>query len=171
MNLRTKLDFLSENGKLWITLPLSRDHKSDDKDEVNRIIENHGRIEPPQLNGKNFGLPRIYFKNSNMPGITMTRSFGNQIGAQIGIICEPEIYETVIEENDKFVVMASNRLWELITNDQVARIVIPYWEINDPEGACKQLVNVTKEFSKKHVKTIDNLIVMVIFFKSSNDNL
>ena len=32
--------------KVWVATPLSRDHKPDDEDEFNRIMQNNGRVEP-----------------------------------------------------------------------------------------------------------------------------
>ena len=39
---------------------------------------------------------RVWLKNAEIPGLAMTRSFGDKVGCQAGVIAEPEIYETEI---------------------------------------------------------------------------
>ncbi len=39
------------------------------------------------------------------------------------VSCEPEITEKDLEEQDLFIVVASDGLWDVMQNDEVARIV------------------------------------------------
>jgi len=49
----------------------------------------------------------------------MTRSFGDKIAASVGVICEPEILEFNLSSDDKFIVLASDGIWEFITSEEV----------------------------------------------------
>jgi len=58
----------------------------------------------------------------------MSWSFGDDIVRPVGVICDPEIWEIELEEQDKFIVMASDGVWEFMSNREVLEAVIPYWE-------------------------------------------
>ena len=53
----------------------------------------------------------------------MTRSFGDQIAGSVGVVCEPEIKEFTYKEEDMFIVIASDGLWEYVSNEEVVNIV------------------------------------------------
>lgn len=46
----------------------------------------------------------------------MTRSFGDKVGAEVGVIAEPEIMHLKLEDVDKFIIIGSDGLWEYISN-------------------------------------------------------
>lgn len=46
----------------------------------------------------------------------MTRSFGDKVGAQAGVIAVPEVLEFNVAKNDRFVVIASDGVWEHMTD-------------------------------------------------------
>lgn len=48
--------------------------------------------------------------------------------------------EFEITEDDRFIVIASDGLWEFIDDMEVVRMVAPFYERNDLEGACDFLV-------------------------------
>ena len=59
--------------------------------------------------------------DENIPGLAMSRSFGDQIASQVGVISEPgkylikeEIMEFNFTKNDRFIVLASDGIWEFI---------------------------------------------------------
>jgi len=61
--------------------------------------------------------------NENIPGLAMSRSFGDHAAAEVGVISEPEILEMNLIEDDKFIVIASDGVWEFLSNDEVVRII------------------------------------------------
>ncbi len=63
----------------------------------------------------------------------MTRSMGDKIGAQAGVISDPEILEFNIGKDDKFIVIASDGVWEYLSNEDVINIVYPYYERDNAE--------------------------------------
>lgn len=57
---------------------LSNDHKPDDKVEAAMIIANNGRIDSYRdAHGNPLGPLRVWLKNEDIPGLAMTRSFGD----------------------------------------------------------------------------------------------
>lgn len=85
---------LQTPGDHTISIPLNRDHKADEPDEEARIIKNGGRVQPYRdMNGNQLGPLRVWHLREDIPGLAMTRSFGDQAAAQVGVIATPEIIE------------------------------------------------------------------------------
>ena len=74
-------------------------------------------------NGTFIGPNRVWLKDKNIPGLAMSRSFGDKIGASVGIISEPEIIEYNINQYDLFFILASYGLWEFMDNNGVRYII------------------------------------------------
>ena len=98
-------------------MALSRDHKPDDPEEAKVINGKNGRIDSyrDQL-GNQIGPMRVWLKNEDIPGLAMTRSFGDAIAARVGVNAVPEILEFTLETNDKIIVLASDGVWEFLEN-------------------------------------------------------
>jgi hypothetical protein len=45
------------------------------------------------------------------------------------------------------------------------RLVAPYWEKNDPQGACQKLTELSVEHWKREDEVIDDITVIVVFLK------
>lgn len=71
----------------------------------------------------------------------MTRSMGDKVGAQAGVIAEPELIDFTITPEDKFIVIASDGVWEYLSNEDVMNIVLPYTERDNVEMAAEKLIN------------------------------
>ena len=69
----------------------------------------------------------------------MSRSIGDTVAGSVGVIPEPEFFELELTSNDKFIVIASDGVWEFISNEECVNTVQPFWEANDPQGACDAL--------------------------------
>ncbi len=155
---------LPENEKIWLALPLSRDHKPDDEEEYKRIMDANGRVEPfKEPTGEAVGPYRVWLKDENVPGLAMSRSLGDKVASLVGVVSEPEIYETVITKDDKFVILASDGIWEFLPNDQVVEMVVPFWEANNPEGACDKLISEAVYHWQNEDEVIDDITLIVIF--------
>ena len=94
----------------------------------------------------------------------MSRSFGDDIVRPVGVIGDPEIREIELLEQDKFVIMASDGVWEFMSNREVIDIIIPFWEQNNPQKACEAVERESlKRWKENNPSSIDD-ISMVIFF-------
>jgi serine/threonine protein phosphatase PrpC len=128
-----------------LILNLSIDHKPDLKKEASRIIKNNGRIDKAIENGLRSGPLRVWLKNENYPGLCMTRSIGDIIASKIGVISEPEIIECNINDNSKFIVIASDGIWGVFTNEEVSNFVDPFYVLMDCESAVSNLIQEAKK--------------------------
>jgi serine/threonine protein phosphatase PrpC len=90
------------------------------KDEHDRIISCNGRVDPfRESNGDPIGPARVWLKNENVPGLAMSRSIGDLVANSVGVSPEPEFYELELSEDDRFLVLASDGVWEFISNESV----------------------------------------------------
>lgn len=159
----------SSGEKMWMSTSLSIDHKPDRADEYERIMATNGRVDPfREDNGDPVGPARVWLKTQSVPGLAMSRSIGDLVAASVGVIPEPEFFELTLNESDKFLVLASDGVWEFIDNDECVRLVASYWERNDPEGACKKLVELSTEHWKREDEVIDDITLVVVFLKIPN---
>ena len=145
-------------------IPLSIDQKPDDPEESKRIIENGGEISQFEEDGEKSGPFRVWKKGEVYPGIAMSRSIGDLIASTLGVIPEPKFLEETIDKDTKFIVVASDGVWEFLDNNTVKDIVMPYYEKNDPNGACKELIKKSTEWWNKEDIVVDDITVVVAFF-------
>ena len=93
----------------------------------------------------------------------MSRSFGDGIAKKVGVYAEPEVKIFPFKEEDKFIIIASDGLWEYVTNEEVVEIVGKFHEKNDCDGAVSELYEVSKERWVKYDDYIDDISIIVVF--------
>ena len=145
-------------------IPLSIDQKPDDPEESKRIKENGGEISQYEEDGEKSGPFRVWQKGEVYPGIAMSRSIGDFIASKLGVIPEPKFIDEKIDKDTKFIVVASDGIWEFLDNDTVKNMVMPFYEKNDPNGACKELVKKATEVWNQEDVVVDDITVVVVFF-------
>ena len=150
--------------KKWFSKELSIDHKPDLELEKERILNNGGKIEPYiDENNEFYGPQRVWLKNGDVPGLAMSRSFGDIVAHSVGVICEPEIMEHIFLEEDKFIILASDGIWEFISSDECVDIVKDYYFDKDINGAINFLF---REASKRWIikeEIVDDITLILIF--------
>lgn len=100
-----------------IAKPLTRDHKPDDPIEAKVILAAGGRIDSYRdSHGNKVGPERVWLKNEEIPGLAMTRSFGDQVACRVGVNAVPEISELRMTPSDKIIILASDGVWEFLEN-------------------------------------------------------
>ena len=68
-----------------------------------------------------------------------------------------------ITEDCKYIIIASDGVWEFIDNRRAMNIVHPYFIRNDPEGACYVLTKEAIEEWEKEDSVIDDITAIIIF--------
>ncbi len=146
-------------------IELNKIHIPEDEEEKKRIIDHGGEI--GKVDWSEYGPLRIWFKGKNYPGLSMTRSFGDFESEPLGVISEPDVKEYGIDETKiKMIVMASDGVWQFMTNEKVKNILLPYYEENDIHAAGEKLVKIaTKHWKAKNPNFIDDITVVLLFFK------
>ena len=160
---------IKENeNKDWVPYQLSRDHKPTEEDEVKRILEYDGEIERIEDDDGNWTGPlRVWMKGSDGPGLAMTRSFGDEIGSLVGVLPIPEVGEYQIKEEDRAIIIASDGLWEYMTNEEVADIVKKLFNKKDPDYIANELYKESIIKWKLKDYGIDDITIICILLKTS----
>ena len=154
------------NGDRWTSKNLSRDHKPSDIDEMKRIIENGGKVEALRnINGNFIGPQRVWTLNGPGPGLAMSRSFGDEIAHQVGVCVEPEIIEYYFLKEDKFIILASDGIWEFISSEDSVNMIKDFYIQNDINGAINYIYNEASRRWIMEEEVIDDITVIIVFLK------
>ncbi|CAD8105759.1 unnamed protein product [Paramecium sonneborni] len=150
----------------WKIIELSHDHKPDDPQEKQRILEAGGRVEQQKdFNGNGIGPYRVWLSYIQAPGLAMTRSLGDKVGAQAGVIAEPEIKQFTISGQDQFIVIASDGVWEYMSNQEVMSIVIPFLDKDNPDQAAERIIIEATQAWRRNSLARDDITCIVIFLQ------
>lgn len=107
-------------------------------------------------------------KNIQMPGLAMTRSFGDKAGRKAGTNGDPEMLTHKISEKDKFIVIASDGVWEYLENEEVMNIVIPFFLKNDLDLAAEKVVRISSEIWHKLSYSRDDITLIIVSLHPPN---
>ena len=117
---------------------LTYEHRASDSNEYKRIINGGGIV----LEGRIYG------------SLMLSRAFGDWEFKNYGLICEPFINERKINDNDKYVIIATDGVWDSLNDDDV-------YEISKDFDNSKELCNyIVKKSAEKF--SIDNISCFVI---------
>ncbi len=105
-----------DNGTMFVK-ELTSDHKPCTQAEKDRILKAGGIIDTfKDENGKNIGPERVWAKGEDMPGLAMSRSMGDGLAHSVGVIATPEIIEYQVQDQDQFIVIGSDGVFEFLSN-------------------------------------------------------
>lgn len=145
---------------------MSKDHKPDDFNEKLRIELRGGRIGKYKENGREVGPYRVWLKNQDIPGLAMSRSIGDMVAESVGVVPDPDIVIHQITSKDKFLILASDGVWEFIDNLTCIKIVSEFYEKNDIDQACEALMHHARKMWKNYENMADDITFVIAFFKS-----
>jgi serine/threonine protein phosphatase PrpC len=72
---------------------------------------------------ENEGIARLWLPNVDSPGLAMARAFGDFCLKDFGLISIPEVSYRRLTDQDQFVVLATDGIWDVMSNEQVVSIV------------------------------------------------
>ena len=120
---------------------LSNDLKPTLPLEKKRILENGGRVEQYiEADGEINSPFRVWVQDEMYPGLAMSRSIGDFIASSVGVIPNPEIIEYNINSSSKYMIIASDGLWQFMSNEKVMNIANQYYPKRDPLDMCNELI-------------------------------
>ena len=93
----------------------------------------------------------------------MTRSMGDSVAARAGVVAYPEVTQFELAREDKIVVIASDGIWEFLSNNEVARIIFPFFEKRNAEGAAEALVKEAFKRWRREEEVIDDITCIIVF--------
>jgi serine/threonine protein phosphatase PrpC len=129
-----------------IAIPLTKDHKPDWPEEYNRICKL-----------KDF---KKYLYNDNgiwrIVDLSVSRSFGD-LNAIPYVSHLPDIYNYSLTDNDKFIIIACDGLWDVMSNSEVVNFILNNYNNKD-------ISKLLTDYAIKNGSE-DNITVIIIFLQ------
>uniref|UniRef100_A0ACD5YQY2 Uncharacterized protein n=1 Tax=Avena sativa TaxID=4498 RepID=A0ACD5YQY2_AVESA len=155
----------NENDQL-IAIQLTVDLKPNIPSEAQRIRQRRGRI---------FALPeepevaRVWLPKYNSPGLAMARAFGDFCLKEYGLISMPEVSCHRITEKDEFIVLATDGVWDVLSNTEVVSIIS---RATSRASAARFLVESANRAWRTRYPTskIDDCAVVCLFLNTQEAN-
>ncbi|KAL5699662.1 protein-serine/threonine phosphatase [Ranunculus cassubicifolius] len=123
-------------------IAVSRDHKPDQTDERQRIEDAGGFV--------------MWAGTWRVGGVlAVSRAFGDRLLKQY-VVADPEIQEEVIDSSLEFLILASDGLWDVVTNEEAVSMIKL---MDDPEEAAKRLMQEAYQRG-----SADNITCVVVRF-------
>lgn len=127
-------------------LQLSTDHKVSLPLEKERIESTGGWVRMSRIDPENGEVipARMYEVEGKPwlgPGLCVSRALGDLNALRCGLIPTPEIYKHTICPEDRFLILASDGVWEFIENEEAVQIVDQFHRKGLPAlNACRHLI-------------------------------
>ncbi|KDP34123.1 hypothetical protein JCGZ_07694 [Jatropha curcas] len=156
---RAVLGTINENKIMPVQL--TTDLKPNVPSEADRIRKCNGRVlalkEEPHIH-------RVWLPHEDSPGLAMSRAFGDFLLKNHGIIALPEISYRRLTSNDQFIILATDGVWDVLSNEQVASIV---WAAESEQAAAKAVVDAaTAAWKKKYpASKVDDCTAVCLFLR------
>ncbi|KAJ9543512.1 hypothetical protein OSB04_023219 [Centaurea solstitialis] len=109
---------------------------------------------------------RVWMPDEDRPGLAMSRSFGDFCLKDYGLISVPEIYYHKLTEEDEFVVLATDGIWDVLTNIEVVRLVASVRRRNLAARILVARAVETWRYKYPAAKT-DDCTVIILYFKKT----
>ncbi|KAJ6842255.1 putative protein phosphatase 2C 12 [Iris pallida] len=153
---------VSEEGYLR-AIQLTTDLKPSVPKEAERIRKSHGRVfalrdEP--------NTQRVWLPNNNYPGLAMARAFGDLQLKNYGVIAVPQVSYRHLTSSDQFIVLATDGIWDVLSNEQVVSIVR---SVGNKEEASRAVVEAAVRTWKRKFPSskVDDCTAACIFLQES----
>ncbi|KAK6157926.1 hypothetical protein DH2020_006060 [Rehmannia glutinosa] len=128
-------------------IAVSRDHKPDQTDERQRIEDAGGFV--------------MWAGTWRVGGVlAVSRAFGDRLLKQY-VVADPEIQEEKVDDTLEFLILASDGLWDVVTNEEAVSMTKP---IQDPEEAAKRLMQEAYQRGSG-----DNITIVVVRFLANQE--
>jgi serine/threonine protein phosphatase PrpC/CRP-like cAMP-binding protein len=106
--------------------------------------------------------PRVWSADGDYPGTAFTRSLGDAMAEELGVYAEPEMLTREIKPEDRVIVLASDGIYEFLTNQSVIDICAKF---SDPLEACRAVVAESYELWLQYELRTDDITIIVMFIE------
>ncbi|PSR95322.1 Protein like [Actinidia chinensis var. chinensis] len=155
-----------DSNDSMVAIQLTVDLKPDLPREAERIKRCKGRVFALQDEPE---VPRVWLPFDDAPGLAMARAFGDFCLKEYGVISIPEFSHWILTERDKFIVLASDGVWDVLSNEEVVDIVS---SAPTRSSAARTLVDsAAREWKSKYpTSKMDDCAVVCLFLDGKMDS-
>ncbi|KAK7272359.1 hypothetical protein RJT34_28894 [Clitoria ternatea] len=149
-----------------VAIQLTVDLKPDLPKEAERIKRCRGRVFALQDEPE---VPRVWLPFDDAPGLAMARAFGDFCLKEYGVISIPEFSHRLLTDRDQFIVLASDGVWDVLSNEEVVAIVS---SAPTRSSAARILVDsAAREWKLKYpTSKMDDCAVVCLFLDGKMDS-
>lgn len=135
-----------------VAMPITKDHKPHWPEEKRRIEKLGGNI---YFDGYDFRIKDL----------SVSRAFGD-FDAHPYLTNVPDIFTHNLDKNDKFMVMACDGLWDVLTNSDVINFILNECYDNTLNTRIHKQTNIARKLAEYAILkgSTDNITILVIFF-------
>lgn len=153
----------TKEGSSMVAVQLTVDLKPDLPREAERIKQCRGRVFALQDEPE---VPRVWLPFDNAPGLAMARAFGDFCLKNYGVISDPDFSHWVLTDRDQFVVLASDGVWDVVSNQEAVDIIS---SAPTRSSAAKCLVEAaTREWKLKYpTSRMDDCAVVCLYLNAT----
>eukprot|EP00887_Chlorella_sp_A99_P000493 scaffold17.g493.t1 len=144
-------------------IPLTSDHKPTCTEERERILAAGGRVERLiDGQGRPLGPSRVWLASSWVPGLAMSRALGDAVAHSVGVSSQPSVTVAELEEDDRFLILATDGVWEFVSPDLAAQMV---GCARTAEEAARTLVDAAwRAWTREDDGVVDDITVVAVRF-------
>ncbi|XP_042418903.1 probable protein phosphatase 2C 66 [Zingiber officinale] len=147
-----------------IAVQMTVDFKPNLPGEAARIRKCKGRVFALKDKSE---TARLWLPNKNSPGLAMSRAFGDFCLKDYGLISVPDILYHRLSDKDKFIILASDGVWDVLSNKEAVDIVA---SAPSRATAARALVDCAVQCWRLKFPTskIDDCAVVCLFFEKQS---
>ncbi|CAN8269753.1 unnamed protein product [Cochlearia groenlandica] len=155
-----------DSNNALVAVQLTVDLKPNLPAEAERIKKCRGRVfalrDEPEV-------CRVWLPNCDSPGLAMARAFGDFCLKDFGLISVPDLYFRRLTEKDEFIVLASDGIWDVLSNEDVVAIVA---SAPSRSSAARALVeSAVRAWRYKYpTSKVDDCAAVCLYLDSNNTN-
>lgn len=155
-----------DSSDSMVAIQLTVDLKPDLPREAERIKRCKGRVFALQDEPE---VPRVWLPFDDAPGLAMARAFGDFCLKEYGVISIPEFSHRILTDRDNFIVLASDGVWDVLSNEEVVEIVS---SAPSRSSAARIVVDsAAREWKSKYpTSKMDDCAVVCLFLDGKMDS-
>jgi len=180
---------IREENEQWIAEKISKDHRPSDPSEIERIEKNGGSVR------KFSGTARVFLEDWGkaekiiaakvrsenetyllaerrdlLPGLSLSRSLGDELGKIAGISAEPEVFTCQLMPPYLGAIIASDGLWDAFETPQDAITRLQTLMQSDHmtrREALRKIAKISRNFYIQFNKSIDDITIAWLSLETS----
>jgi serine/threonine protein phosphatase PrpC len=161
-----------ERSMTRVMIPLTEDHKPDPlrcPSEADRVTSAGGRIDRLAMDnqGRPTGPYRVFLKDRWVPGLAVSRSFGDHVAREAGVIASPDVHTLPlisdgVKGSKQVIILGTDGLWEWVSSQDAMSVA---WSMDSAQDAAHALAEMAQKNWALYCqgRACDDITVAVIF--------
>ncbi len=143
---------------------LTHDHVPYRPDERERLELAGGRVDEWSPAGMDTGPPRVYLQDKRLPGLAVSRAFGDTILDGI-ISAKPDITQIYVTPDHSFLVIASDGIWSQMSMEEVTDFVMKRRKESPQKVAESLTKHATSLWQQSEDEHVDDISVILVYLQ------